>query len=143
MTTPLQLDAYMIDAIEIEVLEDFDQTRELIGLDMDVQPQHLMCDTDALAHQLVLTVPFEPAQPGAAPYRGRIVGRAFFHVDHELSPEDTAQYVLSNGAAILLGLLRGQIGQITALGRWGTLLLPPVNLNEAFSRHIEPSEVVE
>jgi len=132
-TTPLQLDAYLIDALEVEALSDFEEGRELIGIDVDVQPQHLVCETDPLAHQLVLTVPFEPSEHGSAPYRGRIVGRAFFRVSEDLDLEQTAQFVIGNGSAILLGLLRAQISQVTALGRWGTFLLPPVNLNEAFA----------
>lgn len=143
MTTPLQLDLYLIDALEIEVLEDFDQSSGVIGLNMDVTPEYLTCETDPLAHQLVLAVPFEPIDPGSAPYRGRIVGRAFFHVDQDLSEEDTAQYVLGNGSAILLGLLRAQVAQVTALGRWGTLLLPPVNLNEALAPQTQDEAVTE
>ena len=131
-TMPLQLDAYLIDLLEVEALLDFDETREVVGLTVNVEPQHLLCETDPLAHQLLLSVPFEPIEPGSAPYRGRVVGRGFFHVSDELDPDQTVQYVIVNGAAILLGLLRAQVSQVTALGRWGTFLLPPVNLHEAF-----------
>lgn len=136
-TTPLQLDAYIIDALEVEALPDFDQTREFIGVNVDVKHEHLTCDTDSLAHQLVLAVPFEPVEGGSAPYRGRIVGRGFFRVAEDLDAEQTAQYIIVNGSAILLGLLRAQVAQVTALGRWGTFLLPPVNLHAAFSGPIE------
>ena len=132
-TMPLRLDAYLIDVLEVETLSDFEEGRESVGLNVDVQPQYLICETDPSVHQLVLTVPFGPTEQGSAPYRGRIVGRAFFSVSEDLDPEQTAQYVIGNGSAILLGLLRAQISQVTALGRWGTLLLPPVNLNEAFT----------
>lgn len=139
-TTPLQLNAYVIDILEVEALQDFDQTRDVIGLNMDVKPEHLICDTDPLSHQLVLDVPFEPVEVGSAPYRGRIVGRGFFSVSDELDLEQTAQYVIGNGSAILLGLLRAQVAQVTALGRWGTFLLPPVNLQAAFAQLLDDDE---
>jgi preprotein translocase subunit SecB len=41
--------------------------------------------------------------------------------------------VIVNGAAILFGLLRGQVAQVTAMSHYGTFLLPPVNLVEAFN----------
>lgn len=139
-TTPLQLDAYVVDVLEIETLQEFDQTRGVIGLNIDVKPEHLVCDTDPLSHQLVLSVPFEPSEDGSAPYRGRIVGRGFFSVSTELDLEQTAQYVIGNGSAILLGLLRAQVAQVTALGRWGTFLLPPVNLQAAFAELLDGDE---
>lgn len=137
MRTPLQLDAYFIDHLEIEALEDFDDSRESVDLEMEVQPQHLVCEGDALAHQLTLRVPFRPTEPGSAPYRGEIAGRAFFHVSEDLDPEHVARYIIVNGSAILFGLLRGQVSQVTAMSRWGTLLLPPVNLVEAFEEWAE------
>lgn len=140
VTTPLQLNAYIIDILEVEALLDFDQTREAIGLDMDVRPQHLLCDADPSAHQLLLEIPFEPIEPGSAPYRGRVVGRGFFSITEELDAEQTAQYVIGNGSAILLGLLRAQIAQVTGLGRWGTFLLPPINLHAAFSASVKDGE---
>ena len=139
-TTPLQLNAYIVDVLEVEALLDFDQTHEVIGLNMDVKPQHLICDTDPSAHQLLLEVPFEPTEAGSAPYRGRIVGRGFFSISEELDVEQTAQYIIGNGSAILLGLLRAQVAQVTALGRWGTFLLPPVNLHAAFSALVDDDE---
>ncbi|MGI5939305.1 MAG: hypothetical protein ACOX8V_01195 [Thermoleophilia bacterium] len=139
-TTPLQLDAYIIDTLEVEALPDFDQTRQGIGLNMDVKHEHLTCDADPLAHQLILTVPFEPAEGGSAPYRGRIVGRGFFRVTEDLGAEQTAQYVIVNASAILFGLLRAQVAQVTALGRWGTFLLPPVNLHVALSKAAEDDQ---
>jgi len=87
---------------------------------------------DPDSHQIVLDVKFKPAATGAAPYKGRIVGRGFFRITEELDEAAIARYVLLNGSAILLGLLRAHVAQTTALGRWGQFLIPPVNLVEAF-----------
>lgn len=142
-TTPLQLDAYLIDALQVEALANFDEARSAIALEMDVGPQYLMRKDDPHAHQIALSVTFGPKDEGSAPYRGRVEGRAFFHVDNTLSEEDTASYILLNGAAILFGLLRAQVAQITALGPWGTLLLPPLNLVEAFAKKAEQAGKAE
>lgn len=138
MKTPLQLDAYLLDRLEVEALEDFDDARESSDLHMEVEPQHLVCEGDPLAHQLTLRIPFGPSEPGSAPYRGVLSGRAFFRVSQELDSDQVAQYILVNGSAILFGLLRGQISQVTAMSRWGTLLLPPINLVEAFADWAQP-----
>ncbi len=140
MTTPLQLDAYCVDRFEVIALDGFKQARGSVELAIDVEPKHLTKSDDSLAHQLALDVRFAPKGRGSAPYRGRIAGRAFFHVADDLDEEATARFVLVNGSAILLGLLRAHIAQATALGRWGPLLLPPVNLIEAFATSAEASD---
>ncbi len=137
MTTPLQLDAYVIDRLQVDTLENFDDGATTMSVHTDVDPTHLLCNEDPAAHQLRLKVVFGPSQPGSAPYSGEIVGRAFFHVSDDLNAEDTARYILLNGSAILFGLLRAQVAQVCALGRWGAFLLPPVNFVEALEQKAE------
>jgi preprotein translocase subunit SecB len=68
------------------------------------------------------------------------VGRAYFHVSDELEESEVARYILFNGSAILLGLLRAQVSQVTALGRWGTFLLPPVDIVQALANSAGDTE---
>jgi preprotein translocase subunit SecB len=130
--SPLQLESYQIDRLSVEAVEEHDGSQSGV-LEIAVDPTTLHRKDDPCAHQIVLDVKFRPAEIGSAPYAGRIVGRAFFHVSEELDEQAAQNYVLFNGSAILFGLLRAQVAQVTALGPWGTLLLPSVNLVEMFS----------
>lgn len=132
MTTPLQLDDYCIDRFEVTALAGFKAKRDAIKVEVDVTPQHMTKIDDPHSHQIVLDVKFKPSGSGLAPYKGRIIGRGFFRITEELDEDAVARYVLLNGSAILLGLLRAHVAQSTALGRWGQFLIPPVNLVEAF-----------
>jgi len=130
----LQLDAYRIDSLRIEANPDFDR-RDVFTGTIDVDPEHLRHTEKEDVHQLRLTVSFGRAEdePVGTPYTGEIVGRAFFHLaDSELDESEKARLIIVNGSAILYGLLRGQVAQVTALSHYGAFLLPPVNLVESF-----------
>jgi preprotein translocase subunit SecB len=129
----LQLDAYFVDRLTIEVQEDLDRTLASWDIEMNAEPEHLISNDDPLSHQLALTVSFRPSRPTSAPYAGEVKGRAFFRVSEDLDDEKTSQYVILNGSAVLFGLLRAQVAQVTGLGQFGPLLLPTINLVEAFS----------
>lgn len=137
---PLQLDAYYVDRLVLDVLEDFDEEAQESHWEIDVDPLHLLNSDDPLTQQVVLSVKFGPAEDGSAPYRGEIAGRAFFHVSGEEDQESAASLVRFNGSSILFGLLRSQVAQVTALARWSTFLMPPVNLVEAFDEAAKRAE---
>lgn len=144
MESPLQLDGYLIDELAVAVNLDFDPEVETIG-DVSLEPHHLVNSERPDVHQLVLSVAFAPCDdaPTAYPYSGRIVGRAIFHLEgNSTSDDDVRQLVLVNGTAILLGLLRAHVSQVTALGLHGQLLLPPMNIIAAWEEsRSEPTPV--
>jgi len=146
MISPLLLDRFLVDRIHVEANSDYDKRDELV-LTLDVDPQHLRHNEDPDVHQLILAVRFGRTEEDSAgtPYFGEAVGRAFFHIEgKDLSEKEKAELVLMNGAAILYGLLRGQIAQITAMSHFGTFLLPPTNLVEAFRNKLaagKPTEI--
>lgn len=148
MISPLRLDKFLVDRIHVEANSDYDKRDELV-LALDVDPQHLRHTEDTDVHQLILAVRFGRAEEDAegTPYFGEAVGRAFFHIEgDDMSEEDKAQLILMNGAAILYGLLRGQIAQITSMSHFGMFLLPPTDLVEAFRDKLalaEASEIAE
>lgn len=134
MQSPLQLDAYLIDELNVAVNVEFDADSDMEA-DVQLIPKHLVSSEHPGLHQLVLDVRFAgpDGNANAYPYRGRIVGRGMFHIDDEQMPEDEAsKLILVNGSAILLGLLRGHVSQVTALGLHGPLLLPAMNIVQAW-----------
>ena len=134
---PLQLDAYYVDRLTFEVVDDWDDSLTESSWDIEVDPKHLRNDENPFVQQVALWVRFGPAEGGSAPYRGEIAGRAFFRVTDEDDLDKAANLVAFNGASILFGLLRGQVAQVTAFARWSTFLMPPVNLVEAFAKAFE------
>jgi preprotein translocase subunit SecB len=134
MQSPLQLDTYLIDHIDVSVNAAFDPESDMTA-DVSLIPSHLTNQDRPEFHQLVLDVRFGAPEgsPNSYPYTGGIVGRGIFHVDPEATtPEEAAQLILVNGTAILLGLLRAHISQVTALGLHGQLLLPAMNIVQAW-----------
>ena len=134
---PLQLDAYYVDRLTFEVVDDWDDDEPESSWDIEVDPAHLRNDENPFEQQVALWVRFGPAEGSSAPYRGEIAGRAFFRVTDEDDLDKAANLVAFNGASILFGLLRGQVAQVTAFARWSTFLMPPVNLVEAFAKAFE------
>ena len=112
--------------------------------DLDVVPRHLRRWGDDDRHQLILSVAFLPREGAETqlPYHVEMKGRAFFHFDDPDLPDvEKSRMIKLNGASILLGLLRAEVAHVTALGRYGPMLLPAVNLMEAFrARSREPAE---
>ena len=106
--------------------------------DVQLGPELLTSVDDPSRHQLVLDVSFRsPKGAPVLPYDFRVRGRAFFHLSGNLEPDQAASLVVLNGSAILLGLLRAQVAQVTAQGPHGAFLIPPLNLVEAFAESVE------
>ncbi|MBU2602657.1 MAG: protein-export chaperone SecB [Actinobacteria bacterium] len=112
--------------------------------DLEVVPQHLRRRGDDDRHQLILSVAFLPREGAETqlPYHVEMKGRAFFHFDDPDLPDvEKSRMIKLNGASILFGLLRAEVAHVTALGRYGPMLLPAVNFIEAFrGRSREPAE---
>lgn len=137
VTSPLQLDAYYVDELSYHTVDDFDDTGEGPRAQLEVEASHYTREDDPLAHQLVLKISTPPwGEDGPTePYDMRIAGRAFFRIlDESLSEESRSKLIVLNGSVMLLGLLRAHVSQATALGRYGPMLLQPVNLYDAYER---------
>lgn len=141
MQSPLQLDTYLIDELSVAVNLEYRSGDEMVA-DISLFPKHLVNSEESRLHQLVLTVTFgaPDTSPDSYPYTGKIVGRGVFSIDDEKLPEDERTHlVLINGTAILLGLLRGHVAQTTALGLHGPLVLPALNIVQAWQDAQESS----
>jgi len=145
MTTPLQLDGYIIDTLLVEPNVRFDPENEGEQAEPTASARHLLKEGDAFSHQLVLRVEIEPGEEDVStPYRIAVIGRAFFTLgETDQDEEAQARLVVLNGSAILLGMLRSQVAQVTALGRWGTFLIPAINLVEALKNGHEAADETE
>ena len=145
--SPLQLDTYLIDEITVKANPAFDPSVEEFEGKIAVAPQHLILKEDGNYHQLVLAVSYIPREDDETklPYVVEITGRGFYRFEgSDMTADDQRQMLVLNGSSILYGLLRAEVAHVTALGRYGTMLLPTVNLVEAFRGSVlqatEPAE---
>ncbi len=130
----LRLDRYFVDEISVRVNPVFDTSVTAFEGDLDVVPQHLRRGGDD-RHELMLLVAFLPREGAETqlPYHVEMKGRAFFHFDDPDLPDgEKSRMIKLNGASILFGLLRAEVAHVPALGRYGPMLLPAVNLIETF-----------
>ena len=133
MLSEFQLERYVVDAVAVVANPKYDKKatqhaaevetglvvsphnkdpqRYMLRLDVKVQPQHDQADT-FMAYSIL------------------VKGRGFFVFKQPPTKEEADKMLQLNGAAILYGLLRGQVAQITAQGPHGQLLLPTLNFLE-------------
>ncbi|HBA82818.1 MAG TPA: hypothetical protein DCZ95_01870 [Verrucomicrobia bacterium] len=132
--TPFLLERYLIDSIAVISNEQFDPSKKTHTGDTQVNLSVARHKNDTFRYRLVLEAQMRPTKGKESnffPYHIGVKGRGYF-LFKELVPYKTAEHILRlNGAAILYGLLRGQIAQITAQSAHGQFLLPPANFVEA------------
>jgi len=73
------------------------------------------------------------------PYFVKIKGRGTFAFSGKVSFREVDRILRTNGAAILYGMFRGQVNQITAQGLHGQFLLPVANFVEMYERSVNNS----
>ncbi|MHB1345706.1 MAG: hypothetical protein ACYCX3_15345 [Thermoleophilia bacterium] len=138
--SPLQLEDYFIEELSMQVNHAFDEETDMLDGDISVEPQHLVRSDDTGHHQVAMTVAYAPREGAEEklPYSIRVSGRAFFRLDDSgLTKAERGKTVILNGSSILFGLLRAEVAHVTSLGRWGRILLPTVNLIDAFREMAE------
>jgi len=132
----LQLEAYFIDNLSMKTNALFDPSVQSYQGDISVEPRHLVRKNSEDVHQLVLRIKYVPRQGAETclPYSIDITGRGFFSFsDPELTSERRFEMLAFNGTSILFGLLRAEVAHSTALGAWGSMLLPTVNLAQCLA----------
>lgn len=133
--SPLQLEDYFIEELSMQINHAFDVETDTLDGDISVEPQHLVRSDDTGHHQVAMTVAYVPREGAEEklPYSIRVSGRAFFRLDDSgLTKAERKKTVILNGSSILFGLLRAEVAHVTSLGPWGRILLPTINLIDAF-----------
>ena len=134
MTCQFRLDHYLIDHVLVVQNEGYDAALEShtgdVAANINVAPNN----KDPNRYRIVLDVKVSPTakqEKAFFPYKVAIKGRGFFAIKDASSPEEVDKFLRCNGAAILYGLLRAQVAQITAQSVHGQFLLPTMNFVEA------------
>jgi preprotein translocase subunit SecB len=139
METPLQLEGFHIKRLSVSENPAYVDRLEFEG-NLTIEPEVMVHKSDANRFVLVLRIGWHPngGAEDRLPYDVDVEGEAFFRLEEQrnLDEKPTDRSLLLNGSAILFGLLRAQVAQITALGANGMVLLPPVNLVGTLKRRL-------
>ena len=133
MSCLFRLDHYQIESVAVILNEGYNpklksHTGDLTST-MTVAPHR----EDARKYMLVLEVMARPKKDHESkffPYSVVVKGRGFFSFRNKTDKPEAERVLRLNGAAILYGLLRAQVAQITAQSVHGQFLLPTVNFVE-------------
>jgi preprotein translocase subunit SecB len=148
MPCKFQLEQYQLASIAVCANEAFDDTLKSHGGELTTSITFASHKTDERKKRLTLDVAVRPDGKNKAagfPYDVAIKGHAFFIFEEPCSAEEKDHFMSMHGAAILYGLLRAQVAQITAQSVNGQFLLPTMNFAEADEKRKigEPEKTAE
>jgi preprotein translocase subunit SecB len=133
MNCLFRLDHYQIESVAVAQNEAFDSSLVVhtgdISSAINIAP-HLK---EPGKYRLTLEVQVKPKSKKEKeffPYGVSIRGRAFFSFKEPCLADQAEHTLRVNGAAILYGLLRAQVAQITAQSVHGQFLLPTMDFVE-------------
>lgn len=135
----LQLDKYFIDELHVTAIDraptDPAGDRGLINVSFNIMEHTRLRGKYRLSLRIDYSSPSDEAQ---SPYEIHACIQGVFSFPTMKRVGKRAIGTLAyNGSAILYGLLRGHVAQITGLGIHGPFLLPTVNLMETLRKGTE------
>lgn len=133
MNCLFRLDHYQIESVSVILNEGYNPKLNAhtgdLTFTMSVAPHKKDAHKFVLALELI-SHPKQGHEVEFFPYSVAIKGRGFFSFKNRTEKAEVDKFLRVNGAAILYGLLRGQVAQITAQSVHGQFLLPTVNFVE-------------
>ena len=140
MDSPLQLEGFHIKRLSVAENPAYVEQTDFEG-NLTIEPEVMVHRSEANRYILALRIGWHPKSGAEArlPYDVDVEGEAFYRLEEpcDLDDKEMGRLLLLNGSAILFGLLRAQVAQVTALGVNGMVLLPPVNLVDALRRRLQ------
>jgi hypothetical protein len=138
----LQLSSYTLDSIAVRPNSRYKRTNDASGV-----TGKIALDADGPteagpnSYTLSLDVRIAPLKghSNRLPYYVQVAGTATFWLPtpESLDSDGKNRVLLLNGSSILYGMLRTHVAELTALGRNGQLLMPTLNLVDAFEAETE------
>lgn len=135
MSCQFRLEQYLIDHILVAQNDRYDASLQNHTGDVATVINVAPNQKNPSLYRVILDVQVKPTvkqENEFFPYQVAIKGRGFYAVKGANSPEESDRLLRVNGAAILYGLLRAQVAQITAQSLHGQFLLPTMNFVEAY-----------
>lgn len=134
MFSNLQLDNYFVPELSIKANPDFSPKSESRVAEIGIERTVRRHSKDPARYYLELKVkvyPGEGEKKRICPICAEITTRGYFRfIEIPKDEKEIAKFIMLNGAAILYGLVRAHVAQITSLGPYGRFILPAVNFLE-------------
>ncbi|MFW6118995.1 MAG: hypothetical protein ACOC7S_01520 [Planctomycetota bacterium] len=141
----LQLDFFGFDRLLVEANPEYDPSRDSdrlfcpevdihVGEEPDEEGMwnvNILVEADA-EHDLGV-------EWACVPYSFRVLVVGFFRVPADMEPEQRFWLTHMNAPAILYGLARAEVARLTAMNRFGQMILPSIDLI-AMAREIREAE---
>jgi len=130
MPCKFQLEQYQLASVAVSGNEAFDGSLARHGGEITTSLTVAPHKRDGSRYRLTLDVTVKADEKNRAagfPYDVAIKGHAFYIFQEPCGQEEKESFMHMHGAAILYGLLRAQVAQITAQSVNGQFLLPTVN----------------
>ena len=145
MNCLFRLDHYQIENVAVAQYAGFVASMTAHTGDISASINIAPNKKDASKYRLTLEIQVKPTPKNERaffPYLIAIKGHAFFTFKDPCPPAESENTLRLNGSAILYGLLRAQIAQITALSVRGLFLLPAMNFVELakMQQAVEPAK---
>lgn len=131
MLALLEIDEYFVDEFSLEVnpvcafKEEYDS-----DFDVDFSIARSSDGKPKFEVKLFLEVNKKDEIFSKAPYRIDLQVTGYFHFDEGTDENKIKTMITPNGLAILYGIARNLVSQMTGVGRYGRFLLPSVNFIE-------------
>ncbi|MBN2164310.1 MAG: protein-export chaperone SecB [Pontiellaceae bacterium] len=130
-----QLERFLVESVAVRPNPGYSDTSPENTGTISVGVSLATHNEDKCKRQLILDINLQPkegAEDRCFPYSISIIGMAFFLFHKDASEKDVERFLNINGSAMLFGLLRGQVSQITSQSVHGQFLLPPCNFVEMY-----------
>ncbi len=139
MMADIKFEDYIIESMSSEAnyqydIDEMHSYESKLGLDIQVKKK---IDEPSYMIKLDINANEDAESFSVNPYRIHILICGFFSFGEDVQVNEMKKLVHLNGTAMLYGIARGFVSQITANGPHGPFLLPSVNLLEYFRNRQE------
>ena len=138
MKSLLQLEDYWVDDLAIKDGVEAPKSRDTVLPTIRYEiytPAEEAPSEESERHLVKITVSAGRAKvQKGIPYQFRIQLSGVFSIDSQLEDETKGLYLFHNAPAMLYGIARGIIGEVTASGRHERYILPSINFVELNKR---------
>lgn len=145
MTSPLQLNNYLLEELVIKANPSFDPTIKDGRKEGKISCTLSAFEAEKPPHRFKITiaVSLKPSseKPAMDPYYINVRMSGYFGFRENVEHDVMVQMVNYNGSSILYGLIRGFVTQTTAIGQFGKIILPTMNLKELLDKGLQERKV--
>jgi preprotein translocase subunit SecB len=131
MPALLEIDEYFIDDFCFQANTDFDGKKESQNsLNVDFKLGRALTGVPQFEVRLFIKLNQYDEQFSQAPYRLELSIVGYFHFSDGTDEGTIKKLIAPNGLAILYGIARGTVADMTGCSRFGKLVLPAFNFIE-------------